>query len=78
MLMSLALFHYKREMRDNLRIPFYPYLPIIAIIGVIAFLVGMPKEALAIGAAMIMALLALYYLLREVERKKIVRIKLFK
>lgn len=78
LLTSFAIVHYKRNMRDRLHVPFYPYLPALAMVGLVAFLIGMPKEALAIGAGMIMVLLAIYYLLREINNKKIIRVRLFK
>jgi hypothetical protein len=39
---------------------------------------GMPNEALVIGSVMIMLLIAVYYVLREAEMKKVIRIHLFK
>ena len=77
-LTSFAIVHYKRDMRESLHVPFYPYLPAVTVIGLVMLMIGMPREALVIGAAMIMMLLAIYYLLREINNKKVVRIKLFR
>ncbi len=37
----------------------------------------MPQVAIAIGVIMVLSLLVIYYSLREVEMKKVVRIRLF-
>jgi len=77
LLTSFATIHFKKLLHDRFDIIFYPYLPVIAIVALIVFLIGMPKEALVIGSAMIMSLLVIYYFLRELKGKKIVKIKLF-
>ncbi|MGC8622436.1 MAG: APC family permease [Candidatus Micrarchaeia archaeon] len=77
LLTSFAAIHYKRQLRESFELPAYPYIPIIAVIALIIFLVGMPREALVIGSAMIMSLLAIYYFLRELKGKKVVKVKLF-
>jgi hypothetical protein len=43
----------------------------------LAFFTGMPREALIIGVALIISLIAVYYALREVRGKKVIRIRLF-
>lgn len=76
---SLVVIHFRRiGKRAEFRTPFYPYLPIIAIIAILAFMYGMPRESLMIGVVLVFSLLAVYYSLREVERKKVVRVRLFK
>ncbi len=72
---SFALMHFRRLKKID--IPFYPYLPLIAIISVFVFLIGMPKEALLFGVYSILILLIVYYALREIKNKKVIRIKLF-
>jgi len=64
-------------MPKKFSIPFYPYLPAVTAVALIALLIGMPKEALAIGAGMIMSLLAVYYFLRELRNKEVVKVRLF-
>ena len=74
----LALMHFRRIGKGgNVRSPLYPYLPAIAIIAMITFIVGMPSEALLIGVLLIFSLITIYYFLREVSEKKIIRVRLF-
>ncbi|MCL4403534.1 MAG: APC family permease [Candidatus Marsarchaeota archaeon] len=75
---SIAVIHFKRRPDVPLKIPFYPYLPIATILALVALLIGMPKEALLIGSGMIMLLIAVYYFFREIDRKKPVKVRLFK
>jgi APA family basic amino acid/polyamine antiporter len=75
---SFAVIHFKRIKKEAMHIPFYPALPVIAIVAILAFLIGMPKEALVIGTGIIMSLMIIYYFLRELRGKKIIRIRLFK
>ncbi len=76
---SFAVIHFRKEGRNaEFRMPGYPYLTVIAILLLFAFIIAMPQESLMIGATMIIALLVIYYFFREVDDKKIVRIKLFR
>ncbi len=76
---SFSLIHFRRIGKSgSFKSPFYPYLPVVAIVFLTAFLLGMPSQSLSIGVIMIILLLSLYYVLREHDEKKIVRIKLFK
>jgi len=76
---SLALLHFRREGKvGTFRTPLYPYTPVIAIIGLLIFMFGMPKIALGVGVVMIIMLLVSYYFLREYRSKKVIRIKLFR
>jgi len=77
LLTTFAAVHYKRKMPKKFLIPFYPYLPAVTAVALITLLIGMPKEALAIGAGMIMSLLAVYYFLRELRNKEVVKVRLF-
>ncbi len=75
---SLAAIQLKRVHGDALRLPAHPYLPLVTIAVLLALIVGMPKEALILGSAMIMGLIVVYYFFRVYEKKKVIRIKLFK
>ncbi|MGC8648896.1 MAG: APC family permease [Candidatus Micrarchaeia archaeon] len=76
---SFALIHFRRKkIEGSIKTPFYPYFPIISIIMIIIFMYGLPKESLLIGLIAVILLLTIYYSLREVENKKVIRIKLFK
>jgi len=76
---GFAVVHFRsRRTYGEFKVPFYPYLTLIAIIGILAFMAGMPREALAVGVVLMLSLLTVYYLLREVEGKKVIRIRLFR
>ncbi|MCL5433447.1 MAG: APC family permease [Candidatus Marsarchaeota archaeon] len=76
---SLALIHFRRRnIIGSVKTPLYPYLPIIVIFALLMFMYGMPSESLLIGVVIIISLLIIYYSLREVENKKVIRIHLFK
>ncbi|VVB77360.1 Amino acid permease [uncultured archaeon] len=74
----LALMHFRKLGRKSeVKTPLYPYLPLIAIVTMIAFMVGMPRTALIVGVIIMFSLFVAYYLLREVKGKKVIRIRLF-
>ncbi|MGC8586735.1 MAG: APC family permease [Candidatus Micrarchaeia archaeon] len=77
LLTTFATAHYKRHFNRKFSLPFYPYLPAVTAVALVALLIGMPREALVIGAAMIMSLFAIYYFLRELKNKKVVKVRLF-
>jgi APA family basic amino acid/polyamine antiporter len=75
----LALVHFRRIGKlGEVRSPLYPHLPIIAVIAMIVFILGMPNEALIIGAILIFSLITIYYSLREISEKRVIRVRLFK
>jgi APA family basic amino acid/polyamine antiporter len=74
----LALIHFRKAgRRADVRMPGYPYLPIIAILAMMAFLVGMPRVALTIGAGLVFSIIIVYYLMREIKDKKVIKVRLF-
>ncbi len=76
---SFAVMHFRRrDANPEFRTPLYPYSVIIAIILLMVLIIGMPKEALLIGIIMILSLIITYYFFRELEGKKVVKIKLFR
>lgn len=75
---SLALVHFRRSgKRGPFASPLYPYLPIAAMVAIFSFILGMPKVALDFGVVLTLALLVIYYALREYEGKDPVKIKFF-
>lgn len=75
----LALVHFRKvKKKAEVRMPLYPYLAVVAIVAMLAFMLGMPKETLVIGVVLVFSTIIIYYFLREVEDKKIVRVRLFK
>ncbi|MCL5100972.1 MAG: APC family permease [Candidatus Marsarchaeota archaeon] len=78
-LVSFVVVHFRRMHKNaTFMTPFYPYLTVIGIVGVLAFMAGMPKEALIFGVVMALVLLVAYYTLREIEHKKVIKIRLFR
>ena len=76
---GFAVVHFRRQrVFAGFKVPVYPYLTMIAIIGIVAFMAGMPHEALVFGVVLLIAFLSVYYMLREVEDKKVIRVRLFK
>lgn len=79
MLIGFDVMHFRRrKVKAPFTMPLYPYLPVISVVLILVMFTGMPKEALAIGAILIMLLMAIYYTLREADEKKVIRVKLFK
>ncbi len=79
MMGSLALIHYRRAgVVGEFKMPGYPYLPVVAVIALLLFMIGMPTIPLIIGIVFILASMITYYGLVEKGQKKIVRRKLFK
>lgn len=78
LLVGFDLIHFRgKGSRPSFKMPLYPYLTIAVTFALLAFLIGMPKEALILGIVLVMLLIAVYYTFREVEHKKVVRVKLF-
>lgn len=76
---SFAVIHFRRQRaKAGFKIPFYPYLTVITIVAVLALMIGMPQEALLIGVMLTLSLIVIYYSLREVSGKRIIRVQLFK
>ena len=76
---SFAVIHYRRTRANaSFLSPWYPYLEIVTIVGLIALLIGMPRQSLLVGAMIIFILIITYYFILEVKGKKPARIKLFK
>jgi APA family basic amino acid/polyamine antiporter len=75
---SFSLIHFRRfKAASTVKAPLYPYLSIVGIIGLMALLIGMPKEALIIGVAMILSLIIIYYTLIEAKSRKVEKIEIF-
>ncbi len=78
LLIGFDVMHYRHQgVKSPFRMPLYPYLPIIATVLLLLFFTGLTKEVLEIGVILVILLLVVYYTLREVRDKKVVRVKLF-
>jgi APA family basic amino acid/polyamine antiporter len=73
---SAAVLHFGRK--GAVSRPLYPYMSIAAMVFILILIMSLPSIALQIAIAAIISLLIIYYLLREIEGKKIIRIKLFR
>ena len=79
LMVSLALIHFRRlHASAEFRAPFYPYLQVVCMLGLVALMIGMPQEALVVGILLVLGLIIIYYSLREIENKKVVRVRLFR
>jgi APA family basic amino acid/polyamine antiporter len=75
---SFSLIHFRRKKAPaTFKTPLFPFLSIATIVGLIALLIGMPREALIIGVAMILSLIIIYYALIEAESRKVEKIEIF-
>ncbi len=76
---GFALMHFRRRRAEpEFKMPLYPYLPVVGIIAILLFIIGMPKTALIIGTIMVLSLIAIYYTLREMAGKRVVKVKIFR
>ncbi len=76
---SFALIHFRRVRKPgSFKSPLYPYISIVSIIAILAFIYGMPQESLFIGIVLILVLIITYYFMREYDEKKVVKIRIFK
>lgn len=79
LIIGFDVIHFRRrKVKAPFKTPLYPYLPIIGSVAILTFFIGMPKEALAIGSILIISLIAIYYFFREAEKKRVIKIRLFK
>lgn len=75
---SFALVHFRRLGKvGSFRTPFFPYLPVVAMVAILAFMLGMPQEALVFGVVMVLSLIIIYYGMRELEEKEPVKVRFF-
>ncbi len=76
---SFSLIHFRRlKIYGEFKMPYYPYLTLIAISLILLFMFGIPKNVLSVSIISILLLFIVYYFLRESKEKKPVRVKLFK
>jgi APA family basic amino acid/polyamine antiporter len=79
LVLGFALIHFrKRGIQGEVKTPLYPYIPIIGVVALLLFIIGMPKETLVIGIIIVLSLMVIYYTLREAENKRVIKEKLFR
>jgi len=75
---TFALVHFRRlGMKGSFSVPLYPYLPAAAMVAILAFMFGMPREALVFGVVLLLSLIIAYYFLREYRDEKPVKVRFF-
>lgn len=75
---SFAVVHFRRiGKRGSFLAPAYPYLPVAAMVAILAFMAGMPREALVVGLVLVLSLIIVYYAMREYEEKEPVKVRFF-
>jgi APA family basic amino acid/polyamine antiporter len=79
LVIGLDVMHFRRiGSRSSFMMPLYPYLPIMSVVMLLAFFMGMPREALILGTVFTLVLIVAYYSLREIKYKKVIRVRLFR
>ena len=78
LLVGLDVMHFRRRgVKSPFMMPLYPYLPVAGIVLLLAFFTGLERTVLLAGIVFAVLLFGVYYLLREIRKKKVVRIRLF-
>lgn len=79
LMVSFAVIHFRRAgVKPAFKSPWHPYLSVFTILALLVFFAGLPEEALLLGIVLMLAIVIVYYFIREVRHKKPVKIKLFK
>ncbi len=65
-------------LKDVFEMPFFPFLPVIGIIMLIAFFFGFPTIALSAGIGLVLACIIVYYALREDRDEPVIKIRFFR
>ena len=75
---TFALVHFRRlGKKGSFAVRGYPVLPAVAAVAILAFMAGMPQEALIVGTILVLSLIVAYYTLREYEEKEPVKLRFF-
>lgn len=75
---SFSLVHFRRmKKQSSFKVPLYPFLPVAGMVAILAFMGGMPREALVFGVVMVLALIIAYYALNEYEENDQAKIRFF-
>lgn len=78
LIIGLDVIHFRRRgVKSPFMTPLYPYLTILGIVLLFLFFTGLNHTVLLLGLTIAIMLFIVYYLLREIREKKVVRVKLF-
>lgn len=64
--------------KPDFKIPFYPVLPLVGVILIIAFFFGFPTIALSAGVSLVLVSLILYYTLSEDRDEPVIKVRFFR
>ncbi|MEM0106795.1 MAG: amino acid permease [Candidatus Micrarchaeaceae archaeon] len=79
LMIGLSVIHFRRQkISKGFKTPLYPVLTVIATVLLLIFIMSMPQEALSIGVAILISLIVIYYIISEINKDKVIKIKLFK
>ncbi|MDE1870161.1 MAG: amino acid permease [Candidatus Micrarchaeota archaeon] len=65
------------EFRHVFQMPLYPYLPILSIIAILIFFYAFPNGVISTGIIVMLATMLVYYVMREVKNKQVIKVRFF-
>lgn len=69
--------HNMIDFKHVFQMPLYPYLPIISIIAIIIFFYAFPNGVVSTGLAILLATMLIYYVMREIKNKEVIKVRFF-
>ncbi|MDE1825549.1 MAG: amino acid permease [Candidatus Micrarchaeota archaeon] len=69
--------HTMVSFKDVFQMPLYPYLPIIGIVAILVFFYAFPNAVISTGVALTFATIIVYYVIREIKNRPVVKIRFF-
>ncbi|MDE1855886.1 MAG: amino acid permease [Candidatus Micrarchaeota archaeon] len=69
--------HSMVSFKDVFQMPLYPYLPIIGIVAILIFFYAFPNSVISTGVALTFATMVVYYTLREMKNKQVIKVRFF-
>jgi len=65
------------KLKNVFQMPLYPYLPIISIVAILIFFYAFPNIVISTGLALTLAIMIIYYLLREIKDRPVIKVRFF-
>ena len=69
--------HTMVSFKDVFQMPLYPYLPIIGIVAILIFFYAFPNEVISTGVALTFATIIVYYVIREIKNRPVIKVRFF-
>lgn len=63
--------------KDIFQMPLYPYLPILSIVAILIFFYAFPNGVISTGIIVMLATMLIYYVMREVKNKQVIKVRFF-